>query len=200
MWIIAVLTGLAALIVFILWVPLDMVLHADFDGKPKLRLRFSWLFGLVSRDITGKKEKPAEERRAPKVRKKRWWADSRVMLKILRIRGLLSHTKRLVKDIFSCFRFREIAADFRIGLGDPADTGLLFAVLGPATVFLGSSPLHRIRIEPSFGDDAVFQGHSHGTVRLHPIRLVPPFLKFAFSLPTMKAAWTLMTNRWKRKK
>jgi hypothetical protein len=200
LWIIAVLAGLAAFIVFILWVSLDMVIQADFDGKPKLRLRFSWLFGLVSRDITGKEKKPAEVKRAPKVRKKRRWADKRVMFRVLRIRGLLSRIKRLVKDVLSCFRFREIAADFRIGLGDPADTGRLFAVLGPASVFLGSSHLHRVRLEPSFSDDAVLQGHSHGVVRLRPIRLIPPFLKFALSPPTVKAAWILMTNKWRRKK
>jgi len=200
LWIVAVLAGLAILIVFILWVPLDMVLHADFDGKPKVRLRLLWLFGLVSRDITGKKEKPAEKRKAPTGKGKRRWVDIGVVYRVLRTRGLLRHIKTFIKDILSCFRFRDIVADFNIGLGDPADTGLMFAIIGPATAFIGSSRVHQIRIEPYFGDDAVFRGHSYGTVRLHPVRLVPPFLKFALSLKTIKVAWILVTNRWKRKK
>ena len=200
MWIIAVIAGLAALIVFILWVPLDMVLHADIDGKPKFRLRFSWLFGLVSREIAGKKEKPPRKREKARGKKKPGWGDIGVIFRILRTRGLLRQVKGLVKGVLSCLRFRDIAADFTLGLGNPADTGLLFAVLSPAAVFLGSSQVHQIRIEPSFGDDAVLQGYSQGALRLRPIRLVPPFLKFAFSLPTIRAAWTLMASKWKRKK
>lgn len=200
MWIIAVLAGLAILFLFILWVPLDVGLHADIDRKPKFRLKFSWLFGLVSRELTGKKEKPPEKIKAVKVRKKRRWANAGVFFKIIRIKGLLRHIKELITDILRCFRFRDIVAEFKIGLGDPADTGLLFAVLGPATAFLGSSHLHRISFEPSFVDDAVLQGYSHGTVRLRPIRLVPPVFKFIFSATTMKVAWTLLVDKWKRRK
>jgi hypothetical protein len=200
LWIIAVLAGLAVLFFFILWVPLDMVLHADTDGKPKLRLKFSWFFGLVSRELTGKKGKPAGKRKAARARKKRGWANAGLLFKIIRTRGLLRHLKELITDVLGCFRFRDIFADFKIGLGDPADTGLLFAILGPATAFVGSSHLHRVRLEPSFVDDAVLQGYSHGTLRLRPIRLVPPFLKFTFSKVTMKVVWTLMADRWKRKK
>jgi hypothetical protein len=200
LWIIAVLAGLAVLFLFILWVPLDMVLHADTDGKLKFRLKLSWFFGMVSREFTGKKEKPAGKKKAAGARKKRRWLNARMFLKIIRTRGLLKHLKVLLRDALGCFRFRDIAAEFKIGLGDPADTGLLFAVLGPASVFLGSSEMHRINIEPSFADDAFLRGYSHGTVRLRPIRLVPPFLKFTFSRVTVKVVWTLVTDKWKRKK
>ena len=200
MWVIVILASLAALLIFVLCVPLNMVVHADVYGKPKVRLRFSWLFGLVNWEITGKKEKPAEKKRAAKAKKKRWRLDTRIISRILSTKGLLVRFKELLKDVFSCFNFRNLVADFKIGLGDPADTGLLFAIIGPATAFFGSSHLHQIRFEPSFGDDAVLQGYSHGKVRLHPIRLVPPFLKFIFSLTTIKVVKTLILSKWKRKK
>ena len=200
MWVIVAIASLAVLLIFVLCVPLDMVLHTDVYGKPKVRLRFSWLFGLVSKEITEKKEKPVEKRRAAKGKKKRRWRDTGVIFRILRTRGVLRWLKELLKDVLSCFNFRDLVADFKIGLGDPADTGLLFAFLGPATVFLGSSHLHQIRFEPSFSDDAILQGYSHGTVRLRPIRLVPPFLKFAFSLTAIRVAKTLILSKWKRKK
>jgi hypothetical protein len=200
LWVIIAIASLAVLIFFVLCVPLDMVLRADVYGKPKVRLRFSWLFGLVSKEITGEKEKPVEKRRAAKGRKKRWWGDTRIIFRILRTKGVLRRLKELRKDLFSCLNFRNLVADFKIGLGDPADTGLLFAFLGPATVFLGSSHQHQIRLEPSFSDDAIFQGYSHGTVRVRPIRLVPPFLKFAFSLTAIRVAKTIISSKWKRKK
>jgi len=198
LWVIAVIASLAVLIFFILWVPLDLALHADVYGKPKFRLRFSWLFGLVSREIAGEKKKPTEKRKEVKGKKKRRWGDARTILSILRTKGVLRRLKELLKDVFSCLKFRDLVADFKIGLGDPVDTGLLFAFIGPATAFLGSSRRHQIRLEPSFSEDAVLQGYSQGTVRLRPIQLAPPFLKFAFSLTALRIARTLISSRWKR--
>jgi hypothetical protein len=200
LWVIVALASLAVLLIFALCVPLDMVLHADVHGKLRVRLTFSWLFGLVSKEITEKREKPVEKRRAAKGKEKRWWGDTMVIFRILRTKGVLRQLKELLKDVFSCLNFRNLVADFKIGLDDPADTGLLFAFLGPATVFLGSSHLHQIRFEPSFSDDAILQGYSHGTARLRPIRLVPPLLEFAFSLTAIRVAKTLISSKWKRKK
>jgi len=55
-------------------------------------------------------------------------------------------------------------------------------------------------VQPSFGDEAVCQGYLLGTVRLVPIQLVPPFIRFAFSLPTIKALKILVLTKWKGKK
>lgn len=200
MWVIIVLAGLAVLFFFILCIPLDMVLHADVHGKPRVRLRVSWLFGLVSREISGEKEKPEEKRGAAQGKKKHGWGDSGVIFRILRTKGMLKRLKELVKHVLASFKWRDIVADFRVGLGDPADTGALFAFLGPAAAFLGSSHRHQIRIMPSFGDDAVLEGYSYGVARLRPIRLVPPLLKFAFSVTTIRVARTLISSKWKRKR
>ena len=200
MWVIAIVASLVAILFLVLCMPLDMTLHADVYGKPKVRLRFSWLFGLVSKEVTGEKKKPEEKRRAAKGKKKHRRRDTRVIFRILRTKGVLRRLKELLKDVFSCLKFRELVADFKIGLGNPADTALLFAIIGPATAFLGSSQLHQIRLQPSFGDDAVLEGYSHGTVRLHLIRLVPPLLKFAFSLTALRIIKALILSKWKRKK
>jgi hypothetical protein len=200
LWVIATIVGLAVLLAFVLYIPLDLSLHADVYGRPKIRLRFSWLFGLVSREITGAKEKPAAKKRAAKARKKRKLGDIIAIIKLLKTKGLLGRCKQLVKDLCSLFKFRELVAEFKVGLGDPADTGLLLAIIAPAAVFLGSSHSHRISIEPSFGDDVVMHGYTHGTVRIHPIQLAPPFLKFIFSLTTIKVIWALISSKWKRKR
>ena len=188
------------LLLFVLCVPLDIVIHTDVYGKPKFRLRFSWLFGLVSKEMTGKKEKPEKKRKAAKGKKRHRRQDTRVIFSILKTKGVLRQFQELLKGVFSCLKFRDLVADFKIGLGDPADTGLLFAIIGPAAAILGSSHHHQIRFEPSFSDDAVLQGYSHGTVRLHPIHLAAPFLKFAFSLSAIRVVKTLILSKWKRKK
>ena len=200
MWFIAVPVILVLLIVFALCIPLNLTVHADVHGRPRFRLRFSWLFGMVSGEISREKEKPAREERVTKGRKKRWPPDIRNIFSLLKSRGAWPWLKRLLKDIFACFRLSDLVADFRVGLGDPADTGLLFACLGPATAFLGSSRWHRIRLEPSFGGEAIFEGFSQGRARLQPIQLVPVLLKSALSPTAFRLAVTLIKSRWKRKR
>lgn len=200
MWAIAVVAGLVVIVFLVLCVPLDLTFCVDVYGKPKSRLRFSWLFGLVSREITREKEKREEKRKATKRKKKFSWRNIRFISRILSTKGVPGRLKELIKDVLSCLKFRYLAADFKIGLGDPVNTGLLFAFLGPATVFFGSSYRHKIRLEPSFSDDAVLEGYLQGTLRLRPIRLVPPFPKFVFSLTTLRIIKALILSKWKRKK
>jgi len=179
-----------------------MVVRVDADGRPRFRMRLVWLFGLISKEITKAKKKPEEERRVAegkrKPRKRR--VKARTILKILRTRGLLGQVKRLLKDVLRRLKIRDLTADITVGLGDPADTGLLFAVIGPATFFLGSSQVHEIRVRPSFKDEVVFEGYLSGALRLLPIQLVIPFLRFVFSLATIRVVKTLVVGKWRRKK
>jgi hypothetical protein len=165
-------------------------------------MRLVWFFSLVSKEITKGKKKPEEKRKVaegkPKPRKKK--IKARTIFKILRIRGLLRQLKRLLQDILRCLKIRDLRVNFRVGLDDPADTGLLFALIGPATFFLGSSRVHEINVQPSFKDEFILEGYLHGAVRLVPIQLVIPFLRFVFSLATLRVVKILVLTKWKRKK
>ena len=202
MWAVAVLASLALLVIFALCVPLDVLLRMDVDGKPRFRMRLAWLFGLVSTDLRRKEKKPEEEqeaverRRKPRDRR----ADARVIFEVLRTKGLFSQLSRLLKSILGRIKIRDLGVNLRVGLDNPADTGLLFAFVAPASQFLGSSPHHQIRLEPSFTDQGVLQGYLCGTARVRPVQLVAPLMGFAFSLPTLKAVKTLVLTRWKGKK
>jgi hypothetical protein len=178
-----------------------MVLHMDMYGRPKFRMRLVWLFGLVSKEIRRGRKKPEEPERVTEKKQKRRAGriGARTIFQILRTKGLLRQFTRLLKEIFGRIKIRDVAADFTVGLGDPADTGLLFAIIGPITFFLTPSFAQRIRVQPSFEDETVFQGYLGGTMRLQPIQLVPPFLRFTFSLATMRAVKTLVLTKWKRK-
>lgn len=202
MWIIATLLGLAAFVIFSLSVPLNLRLHIDVYGKPRFRTTLVWLFGLLRKDITTGEKKPEEKRKASeetqKPREKR--PGARVILEILRVRGLLRQIKILLKDILRLPMTRALKADLKIGLGDPADTGLLFALIGPTTAFLGSSLRNEIRVQPSFADDAILEGSLDGALRLRPLQVITPLLRFIFSLPTIRVARILVVAKWKRKR
>ena len=201
MWVIVTLASLAAILILVLSVPLEMAVHVDVHGRPKLRLKLLWLFGLVSKEITRKK-KPEEKKKAVKAKPKpgkriRRFGD---IFKILRTRGLLRQLKVLLSDILGCLKIRNLVADFRVGLGNPADTGLLFALIGPTTFWLSSSFPHQVKVRPSFEGEATFEGYSYGALRLRPIQLVIPFLRFIFSLATVRMVKKLVLTKWKRKK
>ena len=201
MWVVAALAGLAVLTILVLCVPLDFVLRMDVDEKPKFRMRLAWLFGLVSREVRREKKKPKEAKRLvegkrkPRDRRR----EARAIFEILRTKGLLRQLWGLVRSVLSHIKIREIGANLRVGLDNPADTGLLFAFIAPANLLLSSSFPHQIRVQPSFADEAVLEGYLYGAARLWPIQLVAPLIGFAFSLPTLRAVKTLVSTKWKRK-
>ena len=196
MWAIAVLASLAVLLVFLLCVPVDMVLHLDKNGRPRLRLRLSWLFGLVSKEITRGKKQPKEKKAKDKQERGKSRQGRRFIFQILGTKGLLQQFKNLIKGMLSRLKIRNLAVNLKVGLDDPADTGLLFAVIGPIVSFLP----YDITVQPSFTGEATWEGYSRGKIRIRPIQLIPPLLKFIFSPATIRAIKTVVTDKWKRKK
>ncbi len=201
MWITATPAGLAVLIIFALSMPLDLKLHLDEYGRPRSGMTLAWLFDLVTKEIAKKEKKPEDKKkvlkRKRKPREKR--PGARIILEILRARGLLRQIKILLKDILRLPRIRDLEADLKIGLGDPADTGLLFALIGPTTSFLGSSFPNEIKVQPSFADEAILEGSLYGALRLRPIQIITPLLRFIFSLPTLRVAKILVVTKWRSK-
>lgn len=202
MWVIATLAGLAALITLVLCVPVDAVLKLEVSGRPTLRLRLRWFFGLVTREITKGEKRPEEKRgkAEDKRQPRRRWGSARGAFEILRTKGLLRQLKVLVKDVLHCLRIRDFTMDFRVGLDDPADTGLLFAVIGPANLFLGSTFSRHIKLQPSFESETILEGYCYGVVRLRPIQLSVPLLRFIFSMAAIRTVKALVLGKWKRGK
>jgi hypothetical protein len=200
LWLVTILASLAALFILILCLPLDIRLQLVTQEKPRFGIRLAWLFGLVSKEVSKGKKKAEEKRRVVRRKPRRRRIRAGAMLQILRTKGLSRQFVSFLKGILSCLKIRDLGMNLRVGLDNPADTGLLFAFVGPATSFLSSSFPHEIRVQPSFDDKAIFEGYLHGTVRLRPIQLAAPFLRFVFSLATMRAVKTLVLTKWKRKK
>jgi len=192
LWVIATLAGLAGLTIFVLCMPVDAALNIDTSGRPKFRLRLVWLFGLVSKEVKREKKKPEKKR------KRR--IGFRTISRILRIKGLLRQVKDLVRDVIGQLKIRELAVNLKLGLDNPADTGFLFASIGSITPFLSLPSQYQLRVQPSFYDEAVFEGYLHGVLRLWPIKLVRPFVRFVFSLATLRVVKVLVLSKWKRKK
>jgi hypothetical protein len=200
LWAIAVLASLAVLITLLLCVPLHLVFQTNLDGKPRFSMRLIWLFGLVSHESRRGKKKPEEEKATQHKQKQRDWIwRIRVTSEVLRTKGLLRQFISLAKRIRHRIRIKKLVANFKVGLDNPADTGLLFAFIAPANLLLTYFSPHQIRIEPSFAGETIIEGYLYGTVMVRPIQLAAPLTGFAFSLPTLRAVKKLVLSKWKRK-
>jgi hypothetical protein len=200
LWVIAVLASLAVLITLLLCVPLDLVFRTNIDGKPKSSMRLVWLFGLVRKDLRQARKKPEEEGANEQKRKTGDWTRGiSITLEVMRTKGLPGQLGSFIKRILRHIKIRELVANFKVGLDNPADTGLLFACLAPVNLVASYFSPHHVRIEPSFASDTLIEGHLYGAVRLRPIQLAAPLLGFVFSLPTLRATKKLVLYKWKRK-
>jgi len=193
LWLIITLVSLFVFFLLILSIPLDLALRLDVNGRVRLNLKLVWLFGLAGKKLgTAKKTKPKKdkERKGGAIK----------ALNILRTKGLLKQIKVLVTDVFKSFSIRQLRADFRIGFDNPADTGLFFAVIGPGFVFFNPPDRYSINIKPSFEGEAILEGYMQAVIRLLPIRLVFPLLKFVFSFPTLRIIKSMVLTKWKKRK
>lgn len=161
-------------------------------------MRLLWFFGLIDKEFKKPEQKPKQKKPARKKGRRGDFKKASTFFQILRTRGLLKQLWQLVRDILSRFKIREIGINLRIGLDNPADTGMLFAIVAPANYFLGSCLHKDINIQPSYDKDATFEGYLHGIVRVQPIEFIRPVAKFAFSLPAMRVMKKLAVAKWKR--
>jgi hypothetical protein len=184
--VIAIVVGV---IVFLLSIPLELNFYLGVRERLDFRVSLGWFFGLVKKEFGG-------QRKQVKKSAGRGWT----FADLLRIRGLLPKVLRLLRDVFRRIRIRDLTVDFRIGLGDPADTALSIGFLWLPTFLFGLASPYSIRLEPAFDNGPVFQGYAHVVLRLRPIQLFPAIVRFGCSRAGLRLLRVLISGRWKRKK
>jgi len=188
-WILATILGISLLLVLLITIPVDLVLHVEKDVDFKPRVRLGWMFGLIGKDIGGKKKMP--KKKAEKRKR-----NIKPLLALLRTRGFPKKLSRLIRDIFRLLNVHELKLNLRVGLSDPAETGLLFAVIGPTMVYLKSLSSLDVQIQPDFEQERL-QGYVKGDLRVLPIRFIKPLIIFAFSFTTIRAIKSMVAARRK---
>ena len=103
-----IVAGIGLFVLLVFCIPVDMVFDVGRSGAARSRMRVGWLFGLLGKEFGRRKKKPKER-----------------VSKREKTRGL----PKLPGRILSGVRVSHLDARLRIGLDDPADTGLLYAAL-----------------------------------------------------------------------
>ncbi len=188
MWILATFLGILLFFVFILAVPFDLVFHFEKDVDFKWRVTVRWMFGLIDKDIGGKKKEPEE--------KKKKKSNIKPLIAMLRSTGFLRKSLKFIKDSIRLVKVHELKIEFRVGLGDPAETGMLFAVITPILFYMKSLHSLEVNIQPDFEHENL-HGYFNGDLRVFPIRFVIPGIFFAFSPTTIRAIKAMVVARRK---
>jgi len=185
---------LLALLIALLAVPLTVVFSIHRIKETKGVVRFRWLFGLVRfqfRIPQAAKARPrpsrAEGEKAKSARQRERKAGGGELLSLIKQPAFRQRGYKFIRDMLRATHARNLFLRLRIGLGDPADTGRLWAIIGPIAAMAQNLRSVAVRIEPEFVDP-VFEIESHGRFRLVPIQFVALTAAFMLS-PAMLRAW-----------
>jgi hypothetical protein len=187
-----ILLALLASLLMLLAIPVDLAFCVQrHEGRQEGRGTLGWLFGLVQLRL-GKSKVRAESKPArPKVKRhKRKRGGARRMMAMLRSEGFGWRLLRLARDLLQRIHIHELSLKVRLGLDDPADTGRLWAVIGPLAAMLTLPPVTRVAIEPEFATEAI-EVDGKGHIRIIPIQLLFVILLFVLSPKTLRAMYSL---------
>lgn len=185
MWI---LVGSVAGLLLVAAVPVEAAFWVErHEGKGRAGGTLSWLFGVARIRLGADRRRARAARQRPaggRQRGKRRAAGR--LTAMLETEGALSRALRLVRDVLRSIRIRQLSLRARLGLDDPADTGRLWAVVGPLAGALSLLPVAHIAVEPQFTTE-VFDIDLRSRVRVIPLRLLFAALLFVLSPVTLRA-------------
>ena len=171
-----IVAPVALFFLLVLSMPVDLAFDVGGPGAARSRLRVGWLFGLLGKEIGRGKKKPKE--RASKRKKER--RSAKPLLSLLVTKGVGGALLKLSRRILRGVKVRHLDAYLRIGLDDPADTGMLYSALWPVLVPLTNHTSANVRLEPSFEEPAL-DLTARGWIRMFPIEMVWYVLLFVLS-------------------
>lgn len=173
-----------SLIVIVLVMPVTLTYQLSWKEKLTGNLRLNWAFGLVRTNVSPdhaepKPDKP-EAAREKSFRRGKSTGKKANFMAAIRQTSFRRRILRFISDLWRAIHKQNVRLLVRMGLGDPADTGQLWAMLGPLSGMLARLRDVRVAIEPDF-IDTTFEVDSSGTIRLIPLQFVILALGLLFS-------------------
>ncbi len=162
----------------LLAVPFDLRVQLRYQARLRTEVELRWFFGLVPLRTTG--PEASEQPRSVRPRG-RFSAGS-----MLRTEGFARRCLRFAGQLLRSAHIRELELVGRVGFDDPADTGQLWALLGPLNGLASTLHPARVSIEPDFAGE-VLEVEGVGDLRVVPGRVIVVVLAFALSPVTLRA-------------
>lgn len=183
------LLALLLLLIVLLAMPLSLTFRLSWPQTTEGELQLDWAFGLVRLQLPGSPSKtpsaPVElpagksERSGPRSRNKSH------LMAALRQPSFRRRIIRFIRDCWSAFHKRDLQMHLRIGLGDPADTGQLWALMGPVAGVLANCKGASFEIEPEFYEET-FELDSSGRIEFVPLQILYLTIAMLLSPPVWR--------------
>lgn len=175
-----------ASLLLLLAVPLELSFRARLEqGQRTGDGQVRWLFGLVRLRLPFK-AKAGKKNQVGKPKRRRHRKRRQSPLAVLSVEGIVTHVLIFVRRLLRAVRIRRLTVEAHLGLDDPADTGRLWAVVGPVGGMLASTGPAALNLQPDF-DGEVLTVNSEGRIQLVPLQLVALAVIFFLSPKTLRA-------------
>ena len=165
------LTGLLVFLLVLtalLAIPVTVLFRLSWPDVQENDVHLQWGFGLVRVRLP---TKPSESGRTEKQRPTRPTPEERNVWAAIQQARFRRRVLRFVGDVWAAIHKHDVRLRMRIGLGDPADTGQLWAAIGPVSGVLASVRTVAIEVEPEFQDETL-ELAGGGRIRIVPLQLL----------------------------
>ena len=167
-----------------------------FQGEFTLR----WLFGLVRIHFSPTKPTQEESSETKQVvsktkspsSKKKSSGKKRNIFATLRQKAFRQRIYRFITDLWRAVHKENIRLRVCLGLGDPADTGKLWAIMGPIAGILSLAKEVNVEIVPDFLESNI-EVDSSGTLSLIPLQIIGLILGLLLSPTILKGIKQMRT-------
>jgi hypothetical protein len=159
----------------LLAMPLTVQFELSWRNTLQGHVKLVWLLGLVRIRFSPSTNQPTstgEEKWAQRFERAQPSSDRKTNLfSGIRQKAFRRRILRYLQDCWRAIHKKDLTLHARVGLGDPADTGMLWAILGPIGVMLDHVPQASVHIEPEF-IEATLELDSSGNIRFIPLQFV----------------------------
>ena len=197
-WLLVSLAGMAGLALLLLSIPLDLAFSFEREQQFRARARIGWLFGRVGKNIGGgttQHKEAKSPRQSEPAKPEKGGSNLRLLTSLVRD-GALNDFLRLARRIFSTVNVRRLNVQLHVGLDDPAETGLLWGAVAPVVAYADFLRPGAVALEPDFTGPR-FAGQGSASLRIVPLRWLPPILLFALNPAVLGGLWSLWRARKK---
>jgi len=172
------LTGLFVIllvVIALLAIPVTVWFRLSWPNVQENDVRLRWAFGLVNVSLPGEPAEPDRSERDPATAEEkpspRQPRDKTRVWPAIRRAEFRRRVIRFLGDVWDAIHKHDVRLRARIGLGDPADTGRLWAAIGPVSGMLAAVRTAAIEIEPEF-QEATLELAGRGRIRVVPLHLL----------------------------
>ena len=163
------------IMIALLAIPVTLTFQMSWPMAFQQGALLKWAFGLVTLRISGSAPKAlssgGDESKRKTHRSKHMSRKNTNVLAAIRQKPFRRRIIRFISDLWRVVHKKDLSLRVRVGLGDPADTGQLWAIVGPIAGMLATVEGAAIAFEPEFSDSA-FELNSAGSIRLIPLQLI----------------------------